>query len=94
MNSTILHKMPPKVLLFISCLFLLTSYKPYANPLYIQVHLSKGDVEHNDTSGMVVFVMGNGKLLAKALSDEDGNFSLSFILHTEKSFDFFVPVWG
>jgi len=94
MEFTTLLMTPSKLIIFTTCMLLLTAYKPYTNPLYVTGHLRKGDIEYNDTSGVSVFVMGDGKLLAKTLSDTFGNFSFYFLPHNEKSFDFFCTGVG
>ena len=65
-------------------------FKPWTNEVYIKGHIRKNP---KDTSAFVsylaVFVKGDNKVLAKAITDNKGNFDLSFTPSKEKSFDFF-----
>jgi hypothetical protein len=79
--------------IFIGTLFL--SFKPLTNPVFI-----KGQVKRNpkENSGYVeyvaVFVKGGNKVLAKTVTDDKGNFELSFTPEKENSFDFFCNAVG
>ena len=64
-------------------------------PVTIKGHLRKNP---SDTSayieGITIFVKGNNKVLAKAVTDLKGNFSLIFTPKKEKSFDFYCTGLG
>jgi len=83
---------------FISAIFIVAfffGFKPLTNPVYITGHLKKNPkdtfagVEH-----LNVFVKGDNKILAKTITDNNGNFNLKFIPKEEKSFDFFCSGVG
>lgn len=81
----------PLILLILAAIAF-AGFRPASKPVHIKGHLKKnnsqpGDLTHiNDLS---VFVKGDGRILAKAISDEKGDFSLTFTPGNEKSFDFF-----
>ncbi|MGN6211000.1 MAG: hypothetical protein ACTHN6_00705 [Parafilimonas sp.] len=81
------------VLKFIATIFIAViffSFKPLTNPVYITGHIKKNP---SDTSAfiahLVVFVKGDNKILAKTMTDDKGNFGLTFTPKKEKSFDFY-----
>ncbi|TAL41450.1 MAG: hypothetical protein EPN92_12940 [Chitinophagaceae bacterium] len=65
-------------------------YKLLTLPVNITGHLKKNP---KDTSayveGLLVFVKGNSKVLAKTFTDKKGDFELTFTPNKEKSFDFY-----
>lgn len=65
-------------------------FKPLTNQVYITGHIRKNP---NDTSAfiahLIVFVKGDNKVLAKAVTNDKGDFDLSFTPNKEKSFDFY-----
>ncbi len=75
---------------FILVLTLFSGFRFLINPVYINGHIKKNP---KDTSALIaylgVFVKGNGKVLAKTLTDAKGNFELTFTPEKEKSFDFY-----
>jgi len=84
--------------LFISTIFVSTlffGFRSLTYPVEITGHIKKNP---KDTSAYVehltVFVKGGRKILAKALTDDKGNFRLSFTPMKEKSFDFFCTGIG
>jgi hypothetical protein len=83
---------------FISTIFIATlffGFKPLTYPVEITGHIKKNP---KDTSAYIehltVFVKGDKKILAKTLTDNRGNFRLSFTPMKEKSFDFFCTGIG
>ena len=79
---------------FIALIFVATLYfgfKPLTNPVSITGHIRKSPI---DTSAyiehMYVTVKGNNHILAKTMTDDKGDFFVTFTPTDEKSFDFFV----
>lgn len=74
--------------IFIAVIFF--GFKPLTNQVYITGHIRKNP---KDTSAfvsyLIVFVKGDKKFLAKAVTNNNGNFDLSFTPKKEKSFDFY-----
>ena len=65
------------------------------NPIHITGHLKKNPTDtHSKIDKVSVFVVGGNKVLAQTISDEKGNFSLTFTPNQEKSFDFFCKIIG
>src|SRR5690348_13533602 len=70
-------------------------YEPVTNPVYITGHIKRNPkdtfayVDH-----IIVFVKGDNKVLAKTITDNNGNFNLKFTPKQEKSFDFFCKGVG
>ena len=74
---------------------LLLGFRPFNNPVTITGHLKKNP---KDGSGFVewvtVFVKSDNKILAKVLTDDKGNFKLTFTPENQKSFDFYCTGVG
>jgi hypothetical protein len=74
---------------------LLLGFKLLTNPVIITGHLKKSP---KDTSAFVekvsIFVKGDNKVLAQTISDDKGNFTLTFTPKQEKSFDFYCTALG
>ena len=65
-------------------------FKPLTNQVYITGHIKQNPKDTSAfVSHIIVFVKGDNKVLAKAVTDDNGNFDLSFTPNKEKSFDFF-----
>lgn len=87
-----------RLTIFISTILvatLLLGFRHLTNPVTITGHLKKNP---KDSSAFVdrvlVFVKGDNKILAKVLTDEKGDFELTFTPKKEKSFDFFCTGLG
>jgi hypothetical protein len=69
---------------------LLIGFRLLTNPVHITGHLKKNPT---DTSAYVesitIIVKGDNKILAKEVTDRQGNFKLTFTPDKEKSFDFY-----
>jgi len=64
--------------------------KPLTNPVLIKGHLKKNPADTSTyISHLLVYVKGDNKILAKAITDDDGDFELTFTPNKEKSFDFY-----
>jgi len=82
-----------RLTIYISTLFvatLLLGFRLFTNPITITGHLKKNP---KDRSGFVewvtVFVKSDNKILAKVLTDNKGDFKLTFTPENQKSFDFY-----
>lgn len=74
--------------IFIAILFL--SFRPFTNEVYITGHIRKNPKGTSaSVSHLVVFVKGDNKILAKTITNDKGDFNLSFEPKKEKSFDFY-----
>jgi hypothetical protein len=85
-------------IIYISTIFfatLLLGFRLLTNPVTITGHLKKNP---KDGSGFVewvtVFVKGDNKILAKVLTDNKGDFKLTFTPENQKSFDFYCTGVG
>ena len=64
-------------------------------PVNITGHIKKNPKDTSVYVGLLtVFVKGDKKILAKALTDDNGNFKMTFTPMKEKSFDFFCTGIG
>lgn len=79
---------------FITLIFVATLYfgfKPLTNPVSITGHIRKNP---KDTSAYIehlyVTVKGDNRILAKTMTNDKGDFSVTLTPANEKSFDFFV----
>ena len=84
--------------IYISTIFFATlclGFRLLTNPVTISGHLKKNP---KDTSayvdGLLVFVKGDNKILAKTFSDNKGDFEITFTPNQEKSFDFYCTGLG
>jgi hypothetical protein len=79
-------------LLFVT---LLLGFKLFTNPVTITGHLKKNPKENSAfVDRVMVFVKGDNKILAKVLTDEKGDFEITFTPKKEKSFDFYCTGLG
>src|SRR5688572_1785278 len=83
---------------YISTIFaaiLLLGFRHFTLPVTITGRLKKNP---KDTSAfiqsVVVFVKGDNKVLAKTLTDDKGDFTITFSPRNEKSFDFYCTGIG
>lgn len=99
-KKTIVHQ-AKKILrlsIYISTIFIsliLLGFKPLINPVIITGHL-KTNLKDNSTyfDNLLVFVKGDGKILAKSFTDSKGDFQITFTPNAEKSFDFYCTGLG
>jgi phage FluMu protein Com len=86
---------PFKFIVFILGATFFFGFKPWTNEVYIKGHIRKNP---KDASGyieyIIVFVKGDNKVLAKAVTDDKGDFNLTFTPNKEKSFDFYCNSVG
>ena len=87
-----------RLTIYISTIFaatLLLGFRLFTNPITITGHLKKNP---KDSSGFVewvtVFVKSDNKILAKVLTDNKGDFKLTFTPENQKSFDFYCTGVG
>lgn len=87
-----------RLTIYISTIFaatLLLGFRLLTNPVTITGHLKKNP---KDSSAFVervsIFVKGDIKVLAQTISDNKGNFTLTFTPKQEKSFDFYCRGLG
>lgn len=87
-----------RLTIYISTIFaatLLLGFRLLTNPVTITGHLKKNP---KDGSGFVewvtVFVKSDNKILAKVLTDNKGDFKLTFTPENKKSFDFYCTGVG
>ncbi|PSL44760.1 hypothetical protein CLV51_105132 [Chitinophaga niastensis] len=89
----------PKLLLITIPLILLLASVFNVRTTTLPVHIT-GHIRNNpkDTSAYIIslniFVKGNDKVLARAITDAHGDFNLTFVPRHEKSFDFFCAGIG
>jgi hypothetical protein len=87
-----------RLTIYISTIFaatLLLGFRHFTLPVTITGHLKKNP---KDTSAfiqsVVVFVKGDNKVLAKTLTDDKGDFTITFTPKNEKSFGFYCTGIG
>ncbi len=87
-----------RLIIYISTIFLstiLVGFRPLTNPVTISGHLKKSP---KDTSAYVdillVFVKGDNRILAKSVTNNNGDFEITFTPNKEKSFDFYCTGLG
>lgn len=84
-----------KLLLFACFIVFLTGMEPFTNRVYITGHLKKRSVKEDiQTAHVRIIVKADGKLIASAVTDTAGNFSLDFVPGKQQSFDFFASYIG
>ena len=87
-----------RLLLAITFIFLTTlffGFKPLTLPVDIIGHIKKNPKDTSVCVGLLTkFVRGDKKVLAKALTDDNGNFKMTITPAKEKSFDFFCTGVG
>ena len=83
------------LIIFLFSGILTSGFKPFTNPLYITGHIKK-DLKDSSTyvDHLMVFVKGRSKILAKAFTDNKGNFEMTFTPEKDKSFDFYCSGIG
>lgn len=82
-------------ILILFVIILCGGFRQASLPVTITGHLRKNPLDTSAyTSGVVVFVKGDNKLLAKAQTDDKGDFVITFTPETEKSFDFYCTGIG
>ncbi|MCC6289302.1 MAG: hypothetical protein IT249_15590 [Chitinophagaceae bacterium] len=74
---------------------LLLGFRHLTLPVTITGHLKKNPADtFAYTNGIIVFVKGGNKVLAKAVTDNKGDFIITFTPKKEKSFDFYCTGLG
>lgn len=74
---------------------LLLSFRSTTNPLTITGHLKKNPKNTSvHINGLTIFVKADNKIVDKTITDDKGNFILSFTPRTEKSFNFYCTGVG
>lgn len=67
-----------------------TSFQTVSHPVNIRGHLKKNPADTSaEINAVTVFVKGDDKKLAEAITDDKGDFEISFAAGEEKTFDFF-----
>ena len=70
-------------------------FRTAINPVYITGYIKRGFSDTSiSLSQIPIIVKGDNKLLAKALTNKNGVFEVSFAPDKEKSFDFFAAYMG
>jgi len=65
-------------------------YRPLTNKVYVKGHIKKNPQDTSvSISHLTVFVKGDNKILTKAITNNKGDFELSFTPNKEESFDFY-----
>jgi len=87
-----------RLIIYISTILiatLLLGFKLLTNPVTITGHLKKNLTDNSAfVDRVIVFVKGDNKILAKVLTDEKGDFEITFTPKKEKSFDFYCTGLG
>jgi hypothetical protein len=87
-----------RLTIYISTAFvatLLLGFRLLTNPVTITGHLKKTPKANSAfVDRLMVFVKGDNKILAKVLTDEKGDFEITFIPQKEESFDFYCTGLG
>lgn len=83
-------------IIFIALLVTISfGFKSFTNPVFTTGRIKQ---KPKDSSvyieRLVVFVRGDGEVLAKTITDNSGSFKLNFIPNQQKSFDFFCTGVG
>lgn len=75
---------------------LLAGFEHATHPIHITGHLYKNGADSStiNTANLIVFVKGDKKILAKGLTDDKGDFTLTFTPKNEKTFDFYCSGLG
>jgi hypothetical protein len=74
---------------------LLFGFRQFSLPVTITGHLKKNPKDKSAfVQSVVVFVKGDNKILAKTLTDNKGDFTITFTPKKEKSFDFYCTGLG
>jgi hypothetical protein len=74
---------------------LVLGFRLLTNPVFITGHLKTTSKDTSAyTEGVLIFVKGDNKILAKAITDNKGDFEISFTPNKEKSFDFYCTGLG
>lgn len=73
----------------------ITSFKLASHPVNIKGHLKKNPADTSaDINAVTVFVKADDKKLAEAVTNDKGDFEMSFTAGDEKSFDFYCSAAG
>ena len=87
-----------RLTIYISTIFvatLLLGFRIFTNAITITGHLKKNSKDNSVfVAKVMVFVKGNNKILAKVLTNEKGDFEITFVPQKEKSFDFYCTGLG
>jgi hypothetical protein len=85
-------------IIYISTIFvttLLLGFRLFTNPVTITGHLKKNPKDGSaSVDRVMVFVKADNKILATSLTDEKGNFKITFTPEKQKSFDFYCTGIG
>jgi hypothetical protein len=73
----------------------MTGFRDLSLPVTIKGHLKNNYKDASPyTDGILVFVKGDHKILAKSFTDTKGDFEISFTPNMERSFDFYCTGVG